>query len=326
MSSSHYLIQILPGLEDMVAFDSSLFFKASTTDSHTYNSVKSNSDSNSLPSTPPSYPHLESYFPGHSPCIEDASSNTLTVQSKSNPTDSLSAVTTNQVKLDINSNSPTFSIFDPKPKSKAGRKRKSEVVDQDVRAKERVIRNRVAAQESRNRQRLYVTELEQKNQLLGAENKILESRLSTVEQEKLYLSKALEAMTVQLVMSQTQAQIQMAEMTNFLFDGFGESAVLTKLEYDKGIHNSLQRKPSTYLRNLHEMTSTNFNHPNIGILWWILIWIFCYGLQVNPKLNEVIDISPLMEISRKILQEPVKELHEDQSSSLSLPNLSLWPT
>ncbi|RUS21245.1 hypothetical protein BC937DRAFT_93236 [Endogone sp. FLAS-F59071] len=108
-----------------------------------------------------------------------------------------------------------------------GRKRKASLDDKDAKTKERILRNRAAAQESRDKKRRYVTDLEDTNNDLKAENERLSKRVKVVEEENVILSARLESIAVQL--SQIQSQLRFNEITQFLFDGFRESAALANI-------------------------------------------------------------------------------------------------
>ncbi|KAF9160679.1 hypothetical protein DFQ26_005271 [Actinomortierella ambigua] len=84
------------------------------------------------------------------------------------------------------------------------RKRSQDPADKEARARERVLRNRAAAQESRDKKRKYVAEIEESNAHLQQENSQLQKRLKTVEEDNQALSKRLEALTAQFEKMQQQ--------------------------------------------------------------------------------------------------------------------------
>ncbi|KAF9977931.1 hypothetical protein BGZ73_004371 [Actinomortierella ambigua] len=84
------------------------------------------------------------------------------------------------------------------------RKRSQDPADKEARARERVLRNRAAAQESRDKKRKYVAEIEESNAHLQHENSQLQKRLKTVEEDNQMLSKRLEALTAQFEKMQQQ--------------------------------------------------------------------------------------------------------------------------
>jgi len=89
--------------------------------------------------------------------------------------------------------------------------------DKEARAKERVLRNRAAAQQSRDKKRRFVEDLETRNTLLQTENVMIGKRLRLVEMQNEKLNLKLE---------------HLSKMVNALFDGFGDSAVVTILWTD----------------------------------------------------------------------------------------------
>ncbi|KAI8581775.1 hypothetical protein K450DRAFT_231133 [Umbelopsis ramanniana AG] len=59
------------------------------------------------------------------------------------------------------------------------KKRKHTLEDKDQKQKERILRNRAAAQDSRDRKRRYISNLENDNQQLKEKNEELNKRLQT---------------------------------------------------------------------------------------------------------------------------------------------------
>jgi hypothetical protein len=84
------------------------------------------------------------------------------------------------------------------------RRRTADPVDREAKARERTLRNRAAAQLSREKKRRYVEELESANFQLKFDNTSLTSRLSSVESENHGLTRKLEAVTLQLNAMQNQ--------------------------------------------------------------------------------------------------------------------------
>lgn len=102
-------------------------------------------------------------------------------------------------------------------------------LDKEAKARERVLRNRAAAQESRDKKRKYVSEIEASNESLQQENVQLLKRLKTVESDNITLSHKLEALSAQF--TQMQQQLSLAGMMNLNNNsgvGFCQSAVLAK--------------------------------------------------------------------------------------------------
>lgn len=85
-------------------------------------------------------------------------------------------------------------------------------LDKEAKARERVLRNRAAAQESRDKKRKYVAEIEASNESLQQENFQLLKRLKTVESDNISLSHKLEALSAQF--AQMQQQLSLAGMMN----------------------------------------------------------------------------------------------------------------
>ncbi|KAF9960997.1 hypothetical protein BGZ70_008421 [Mortierella alpina] len=110
----------------------------------------------------------------------------------------------------------------------SSRKRPStaEPMDKEAKARERVLRNRAAAQESRDKKRKYVSEIEASNESLQQENCQLLKRLKTVESDNLALSQRLETLTAQF--AQMQQLLTQSLKQNQPGAGFCQSAVLAK--------------------------------------------------------------------------------------------------
>lgn len=104
------------------------------------------------------------------------------------------------------------------------RKRPStaEPMDKEAKARERVLRNRAAAQESRDKKRKYVSEIEASNESLQQENCQLLKRLKTVESDNLALSQRLETLTAQF--AQMQQLLTQSLKQNQPGAGFCQSA------------------------------------------------------------------------------------------------------
>ncbi|KAJ2721907.1 hypothetical protein GGI07_003648 [Coemansia sp. Benny D115] len=105
------------------------------------------------------------------------------------------------------------------PLPRAGRPLRSENQDpamQEARKRARVLRNRAAAQLSREKKRMHVEQLEQENDVLRAKNEELEERLSRAEDANADLSSRLDSLAKQLqsfqslVMGASQGQQQLA--------------------------------------------------------------------------------------------------------------------
>ncbi|KAF9355317.1 hypothetical protein BGX26_006713 [Mortierella sp. AD094] len=161
----------------------------------------------------------------------------------------------------------------PKSKSKGkasstssttnSRKRSSDPLDKEAKARERVLRNRAAAQESRDKKRKYVADIEASNESLQEENSQLLKRLKTVESDNLALSQRLEALTVQF--TQMQQLLSQSIKQNQPGVGFCQSAVLAKKDKRPRqtdiLTNSPQQKLAPHKGSLHSTTS-NQAPPN----------------------------------------------------------------
>jgi len=84
------------------------------------------------------------------------------------------------------------------------RRRSVDPVDREAKARERTLRNRAAAQLSREKKRRYLEDLEEANLKLKLDNASLASRLSSVESDNHSLTRKLEAVTLQLNAMQSQ--------------------------------------------------------------------------------------------------------------------------
>ncbi|PHZ12823.1 uncharacterized protein RHIMIDRAFT_137617 [Rhizopus microsporus ATCC 52813] len=87
--------------------------------------------------------------------------------------------------------------------------------DKDQKTKERILRNRAAAQESRDKKRRYVSELESSNKKLSEENEQLKKRIKTLEDQQALIACQFEALQ---------------KLNPFLFNDFCGSARIVKKE------------------------------------------------------------------------------------------------
>ncbi|KAG9068200.1 hypothetical protein KI688_011795 [Linnemannia hyalina] len=151
----------------------------------------------------------------------------------------------------------------------SSRKRSAvEPADKEAKARERVLRNRAAAQESRDKKRKYVAEIEASNENLQEENCQLLKRLKTVESDNLSLHQRLEALTAQFAQMQQQLASSSPSVkyntNNQPGVGFCQSAVLAKKDRRSRetdtLTNSPQQKLAPTQRNPHTTISTN-NKP-----------------------------------------------------------------
>ncbi|CAB4424550.1 unnamed protein product [Rhizophagus irregularis] len=165
-----------------------------------------------------------------------------------------------------NSDNDDLSINDEsnlKKKAAGGRKRKAESLEEkEQRQRERILRNRHAAQMSRDKKRRQMADLESQNLLLKEENEHLSKRLKVVEEENINLSAKLDVISAQL--SEIQSHLAVSEMTKVLLDGVRGSAVSATLDYDSNASNNnngitypimMMQKSSIYPRSPSSGTS-----------------------------------------------------------------------
>jgi len=100
--------------------------------------------------------------------------------------------------------------------------------DKDQKTKERILRNRAAAQESRDKKRKYVSDLENTNKRLTDENETMNKKMKALEQHNAVLSSQLMSITRQL--ANLQAQIKFNAAHPILFNDFCDSARIAKKE------------------------------------------------------------------------------------------------
>lgn len=73
------------------------------------------------------------------------------------------------------------------PAQKTGRKRGLSSADKEHKRLKRLLRNRVSAQQARERKKVYLTDLEQRTKDLERKNAELEERVSTLQRENFML-------------------------------------------------------------------------------------------------------------------------------------------
>jgi septal ring factor EnvC (AmiA/AmiB activator) len=103
------------------------------------------------------------------------------------------------------------------------------------------LRNRAAAQESRDKKRKYVSEIEASNETLQQENCQLLKRLKTVESDNLSLHQRLEALTAQFAQMQQQlaSSSQTVKHNNTNQPGVGFCQVTTMFLYSMHTYPSI---------------------------------------------------------------------------------------
>ncbi|KAF8933505.1 hypothetical protein BGZ58_006292 [Dissophora ornata] len=137
------------------------------------------------------------------------------------------------------------------PAATSSRKRSADPLDKEAKARERVLRNRAAAQESRDKKRKYMSDIETSNEHLQQENTQLLKRLKTVESDNQALSQRLEALTAQF--AQMQQLLSQSVKHNQPGADFCQSAALAKK--DKNLSNSRQQKLAPPKETLYTTTS-----------------------------------------------------------------------
>ncbi|KAG0240968.1 hypothetical protein BGX31_001550 [Mortierella sp. GBA43] len=161
------------------------------------------------------------------------------------------------------SSSSTTTKTHRKTSSTSRKRAQADPSEKEAKALQRVLRNRAAAQESRDKKRKYVSEIEASNEQLQHENTQLLKRLKTVESDNVALSQRLEALTAQF--AQMQQLLSQTVKHNQPGAGFCQSAVLAKK--DKGpfrldhLTNSQQQKlappPKSHCTRISKKQSLN---------------------------------------------------------------------
>ncbi|KAI7899901.1 uncharacterized protein BX663DRAFT_440364 [Cokeromyces recurvatus] len=107
--------------------------------------------------------------------------------------------------------------------------------DKDQKTKERILRNRAAAQESRDKKRRYIADLENNNKRLTEENERMNKHIKDLEDQNAMLTSQLEAFSRQLATLQTQIKFNVITATTppILFNDFCDSARIAKKELIK---------------------------------------------------------------------------------------------
>ncbi|CAI2198728.1 15039_t:CDS:2, partial [Funneliformis geosporum] len=138
------------------------------------------------------------------------------------------------LSLDSSALSSTSNDESSSKKKVGGRKRKAESLEEkEQRQRERILRNRHAAQMSRDKKRRQMADLESQNLILKEDNEHLSKRLKVVEEENMNLSAKLDVISAQLAEIQSHLAVStVSEMTKVLLDGVRGSAVSAALEYD----------------------------------------------------------------------------------------------
>ncbi|KAI8097273.1 uncharacterized protein BX664DRAFT_325995 [Halteromyces radiatus] len=99
--------------------------------------------------------------------------------------------------------------------------------DKDQKTKERILRNRAAAQESRDKKRRYVADLESNNEQLRNENESMNKRIKLLETQNQSLTTQLSDFTRQIAELQQQLKFTNTS-SSLLVHGFCDSARIAK--------------------------------------------------------------------------------------------------
>lgn len=131
----------------------------------------------------------------------------------SSPSDG-STVTSDSSSTIGSPNMMTMPTITKKKGMKTGTTKKARLSleDKDQKTKERILRNRAAAQESRDRKRKYVADLETTNKRLTTENESMNKRMKLLELENQSLQQQLALFAQQL--AQVQASQQQQQKVN----------------------------------------------------------------------------------------------------------------
>jgi hypothetical protein len=175
----------------------------------------------------------------------------------------------NAAVQDVNSSdrSPSNASTPPseeRKKSAGGRKRKAESLEEkEQRQRERILRNRHAAQMSRDKKRRQMADLESQNNILKEENVHLSKRVKAVEEENTILSAKLDDLSARL--SEIQSQLafsSVTEMTKVLLDGVRGSAVSATSENDSLMMTDLKEDVEITCENCENRENFNDDDDN----------------------------------------------------------------
>lgn len=197
------------------------------------------------------------------------------------------------------STSPSSPVAtEEKKKSAGGRKRKAESLEEkEQRQRERILRNRHAAQMSRDKKRRQMADLESQNVVLKEENVHLSKRLKAVEDENAVLSNRLETISAQL--AEIQSHLAVSEMTKVLLDGVRGSAVSATSEEDSPMVTDAKKEVNISNDNQRE------GNPSAD----------------NEQLPSI--TTTIRETSEKSQQRPVKTRNL-YGTSLTPPTFPIW--
>ncbi|PKC70629.1 hypothetical protein RhiirA1_96695 [Rhizophagus irregularis] len=217
-----------------------------------------------------------------------------------------------------NSDNDDLSINDEsnlKKKAAGGRKRKAESLEEkEQRQRERILRNRHAAQMSRDKKRRQMADLESQNLLLKEENEHLSKRLKVVEEENINLSAKLDVISAQL--SEIQSHLAVSEMTKVLLDGVRGSARHVKMRNLYGILSQTHSIPTWMLQQPQQIMKQVF------LIFSIVFWTMTgqiKNFQLLDKQMGFVDDIVILELDRLLKvrrSKPVKALRGNTFSGM----------
>jgi len=200
---------------------------------------------------------------------------------------------------------------------KSGRKRKAESLEEkEARAKDRILRNRAAAQASRNKKRDQMANLEKENAELKAENAALRENYAAQKEEyerlakrvRILEDKAAESDRLQSQQFQSlQNVLPSPEMTisSYPLDGVRGSAVSVRtLENSSFVSKSLQRTGK--LRMM--FFSSNQMLKPVSVMIMLIILTLNFGHQYLDKIKkmEFADNFVISELMRRLQKRQLR--------------------
>ncbi|RIA93489.1 hypothetical protein C1645_14318 [Glomus cerebriforme] len=171
---------------------------------------------------------------------------------------------------EIDNSDPSFTDeSSSKKKAAGGRKRKAESLEEkEQRQRERILRNRHAAQMSRDKKRRQMADLESQNLILKEENEHLSKRLKVVEEENMNLSAKLDVISAQL--NEIQSHLAVSEMTKVLLDGVRGSARHVKMRNLYGILSQIHSLPTWMLQQPQQVQIMKQLFLIFSIVFWTM--------------------------------------------------------
>ncbi|KAG0164482.1 hypothetical protein DFQ28_010208 [Apophysomyces sp. BC1034] len=146
----------------------------------------------------------------------------VTVSSSASSTATLCPAPKQALSESSDSSSSTSSLSDSVLSKKlTQRKSRLSLENRDEKAKERILRNRAAAQESRDKKRRYVADLEATNEKLSKENERVTKRAKMLEVQNQLLESQLEIFSRQVADLKSKLKFSNPQI---ILDGFCDSA------------------------------------------------------------------------------------------------------